>query len=74
MSEEVETPDSTRERVKDIVNQLLDRAKMTPIDIAQALQNRVSSRTVYRWAKGESTPGNSYDLSALEELYDERLK
>lgn len=36
--------------------------------IAEALGGRISSRTVYRWAKGESAPQRRSDLVALEHL------
>lgn len=70
----LELSEADRGRVQDIVKRLLDQARMTPTEISEALQNRVSSRTIYRWAKGESFPGNSYDLTALEALCDERCK
>lgn len=57
-----------------LVSRLIDDAGMTPQDIAEALDNRVSGRTIYRWAKGESVPGNSHDYEALEELVEARFK
>lgn len=41
---------------------------MTPNEIAEALEGRVSPRTIYRWARGESVPGNSSDFDALQAL------
>ena len=41
---------------------------MTPVTLSEALVGRVGSRTVYRWAKGESAPQRRADLVALEHL------
>lgn len=57
----------TVEKTRDLVQQLLARG-MTYIQIAGALGDRVSSRTVYRWAKGENAPQRRADLIALEHL------
>tara|TARA_R100001163_G_C5055810_1_gene192245 strand:+ start:613 stop:825 length:213 start_codon:yes stop_codon:yes gene_type:complete len=46
----------------------LQAAGLSPQDISARLDNRVSSRTVYRWAKGEHAPQNRSDLVALERL------
>lgn len=55
------------ETAQDLVKQLVD-AGMGPQEIAEALDNRVSSRTIYRWWKGESEPQQSSDLDALSAL------
>lgn len=55
---------------KDLVTRLMTEAELTPQRIAEELEHRVSSRTIYRWAKGESVPGNSHDLEALARLVD----
>jgi hypothetical protein len=62
-----ETPEA-----KALVLRLQNEAKMTPQDISAALASRVSSRTIYRWAKGESAPQQSSDFKALEALVSER--
>jgi DNA-binding transcriptional regulator YiaG len=54
--------------VRDLVRKLMDTAKMTPQEIAEELENRVSSRTIYRWAKGESEPQQRSDVDALMQL------
>jgi len=46
----------------------LQAAGHSPSDIADKLNGRVSSRTIYRWAKGEHAPQQRSDLIALEEL------
>lgn len=57
---------------QDLVKALLDDAKMTPQEVSEALEGRVSSRTIYRWAKGESVPQNATDHEALQSLYGEK--
>lgn len=60
--------------VKEMVRRLVEDAGMSPQEISEAMENRVSSRTIYRWGKGESIPGNSYDLEALQMLVQSRSK
>lgn len=57
----------TLARAQDIVQKLLDLG-FTHAKIADALGGRVSSRSVYRWAKGEHAPQRQSDLVALERL------
>ena len=40
----------------------------SPAQIAEKLGDRVSARTIYRWAKGEHAPQRRSDLVALEQL------
>jgi len=54
-------------RARELVQTLL-AAGYTHASIAVALGDRVSSRTVYRWAKGENAPQRRADLVALEHL------
>lgn len=56
------------EPVEALVSWLIDEANMSPQEIAEALDNRVSSRTIYRWGKGESQPGNKSDHEELVAL------
>lgn len=66
----MQNPDTTPAEEEDsqearrLVRQLMDRG-LSATDIAEKLDQRVSSRTVYRWAKGESTPQQSSDLERL---------
>ena len=62
----------TAETTKDLMVRLLDRTGMKPIEVVEALDNRVSVRTVYRWLNGESEPGNKHDHEALRALVVER--
>lgn len=59
-------------RVREMVLSLIDVAKMTPIEIAEAMDGRVSPRTIYRWSKGETCPQNERDFKALMTLYQDR--
>ena len=58
---------------RSLVIRLLSEAKLSPTEISEALGGRVSSRTVYRWAKGESSPQNTSDYDALNALVAARL-
>lgn len=62
-------PEPENAQVKKLVRALQD-AGLTPQAIAEAMENRVSKRTIYRWASGESSPGNTYDYEALEALVE----
>ena len=57
---------------KEMVEHLMDTVKMSAAQVSEALGKRVSRRTVYRWAKGESTPQQSSDLEELERLYQSK--
>jgi len=46
----------------------LIRNGMGPKEIEQALEGRVSWRTLYRWGNGERTPKRRSDVIALEKL------
>lgn len=52
---------------QELVAELLERG-LTPQEIAEKIENRVSARTIYRWGKGQSEPGNTSDLEALRTL------
>ena len=54
--------------VSGLVTRLREEAKLTPLEIAEGLEGRVTSRTVYRWQKRESVPGNRSDYDALMAL------
>lgn len=60
--------------VRDMVTWLIESAGMAPKAIAEALDNRVSGRTIYRWGNGESQPGNSSDFDELVALYQLKQK
>lgn len=54
---------------KDMVVHLIDNQEMSPQEISVAMGGRISSRTIYRWARGESLPQRGADRIALEEVY-----
>jgi hypothetical protein len=54
---------------KSMVNRLMVEGEMTAEAISDALEGRVSRRTIYRWAKGESDPQQTTDLGALQRLF-----
>lgn len=54
--------------VKRMVNFLLKRG-LTPIEISEGLGGHVSSRTIYRWSKDESTPQNASNVKLLTDFY-----
>ena len=63
----METSEDLMARARELVLQL-QAAGMNPTDISEKLNGRVSSRTIYRWAKGEHAPQQRSDLIALEKL------
>lgn len=63
----METSEDLMARARELVLQL-QAAGHSPSDIAEKLNGRVSSRTIYRWAKGEHAPQQRSDLIALEKL------
>ena len=56
----------------EMVRRLMEDATMSATDISLALGQRVSKRTIYRWAKGESEPQQSSDLDELNKLFQEK--
>jgi hypothetical protein len=60
-----------QKEVQDLISTLSLKG-MTPQDIAAALEDRVSSRTIYRWAKGASIPQRRSDYAALVALVKEK--
>lgn len=59
---------------KEMIVHLMDSGRMTAAEISEALGKRVSRRTIYRWAKGESAPQQVSDLQELERIFGERSK
>ena len=57
---------------RDLVLRLMEGARMTATDISTALGQRVSRRTIYRWAKGESQPQQTSNLEELTRLCQEK--
>jgi len=63
---QTQAEDATQE-ARRLVQTLMEQG-LSANDIAEKLDQRVSSRTVYRWAKGESTPQQSSDLERLRSI------
>ncbi len=72
MVEAVSPENGTPKSTQDMVIHLLNNKKMSAEEISEALGRRVSKRTVYRWAKGESQPQQVSDFDELQRLYVER--
>lgn len=60
------------ESVQVLVTWLMEKAEMSFEDIAEAMDHRVSSRTIRRWCKGESQPGNTNDHIELAALVSQK--
>lgn len=54
-------------RAQQLVKQLMERG-LSPHQIAEEMDNRVSWRSIYRWAKGEHAPQQPADMAALERV------
>jgi len=54
-------------KAQQLVKQLMDRG-LSPHQIAEEMDNRVSWRSIYRWAKGEHEPQQPADMHALERV------
>jgi len=65
----METPCSDK-TAQNMVTHLMQEG-MSATDISDAMGQRVSRRTIYRWAKGESEPQQASDLVALKKIYTE---
>ena len=63
-----------RKESQELVLLLLNEGKMTPQEISEAMDNRVSSRTIYRWSKNESGPQQQSDYEALLDLVGKHCK
>ena len=55
------------ESAQTLVQRLINKG-LRPQEISEALGGRISRRTLYRWAKGETDPQNTTDLDLLVEL------
>lgn len=60
-------PPEPGESVRELVLKLIEGG-MSPSDISEAMDKRVASRTIYRWAKGESAPQNRAAYETLVSL------
>ena len=58
---------TTGSKAQQLVKQLMERG-LSPHQIAEEMDNRVSWRSIYRWAKGEHEPQQPADMQALERV------
>jgi hypothetical protein len=61
-------------QAQEYVHRLIKEGHLSPVEISELLNGRVSSRTIYRWLRGQSVPQNSSDFDALENLVSSRLE
>jgi hypothetical protein len=54
-------------RAQELVKHLME-CGLSPHQIAEEMDNRVSWRSIYRWAKGEHAPQQPADMAALERV------
>jgi transposase len=67
---DIPTPPSPK--AKEIVRRLMENG-LSAQQIADEMDNRVSWRTIYRWAKGEHEPQQPADMTALQRVADKHL-
>lgn len=65
---DISAPRRPPQSAKAIIDALLALPRQSPQSISEALDGRVSPRTIYRWAKGEHAPQRAGDLAALVRL------
>lgn len=62
---------TTKGLAQQYVERLLDEG-LTHDQISEALEGRVSARTIYRWASGETVPQNTRTFEALRALVESK--
>jgi hypothetical protein len=63
----MEIPTPQAPKAQEIVRLLMDSG-LSAQQIADEMENRVSWRSIYRWAKGEHEPQQPADMHALERV------
>jgi len=69
----MDTNDQTALTAQEITKRLMNECGLSAQQIAEEMDNRVSWRTIYRWAKGEHTPQQPADLTALQRVADKHF-
>jgi predicted DNA-binding transcriptional regulator YafY len=69
----MEIPTPTPSKAQEIVRRLMSEKGLTAHQIASEMEDRVSWRTIYRWAKGEHAPQQPADMTALQKVADRHL-
>ena len=62
----MEPNDATAPTAQEITKRLMNECGLSAQQIAEEMDNRVSWRTIYRWAKGEHEPQQPAAMKALE--------
>jgi len=68
----MEIPTPQAPKAQEIVRRLMDSG-LSAQQIADEMENRVSWRSIYRWAKGEHEPQQPADMIALQKVADKHL-
>lgn len=58
---------------QEISKRLMNECGLSAQQIAEEMDNRVSWRTIYRWAKGEHEPQQPADMTALQRVAEKHL-
>lgn len=67
--------EAVRQQVREMVLTLLaGPPPLTPQELADAIGNRVSGRTIYRWTRGDSVPHQQAHVAVLQRLLRERTQ
>jgi DNA-binding transcriptional regulator YiaG len=69
----MESNPSTPLTAQDIAKRLMNECGLSAQQIAEEMDNRVSWRTIYRWAKGEHEPQQPADMIALQRVADKHF-
>jgi hypothetical protein len=69
----MDSNDQTVLTAQEITKRLMNECGLSAQQIAEEMDNRVSWRTIYRWAKGEHTPQQPADLTALQRVADKHF-
>ena len=64
----MDTNDQTALTAQEITKRLMNECGLSAQQIAEEMDNRVSWRSIYRWAKGEHEPQQPADMHALERV------
>ena len=68
-SDEYMSEEEKKKKVKESLDFLIDKG-FSYQQIQELLEDRVNSRTLYRWAKGNSVPQRKSDIRALDKLVE----
>jgi|APGre2960657404_1045060.scaffolds.fasta_scaffold401441_1 hypothetical protein len=69
----MEPNESAAPTAQEITKRLMSECGLSAQQIAEEMDNRVSWRTIYRWAKGEHEPQQPADMTALQRVAAKHL-